>query len=75
MFSIIVSSEGIETFDTGDFKDNPESFFSFHTIELNSEISGVRALRASASLPMAIEGSRGKERASTELFPYKVEER
>ena len=75
VFSIIDSSEGIDTLEIGDFKDNPESFFSFHIMELNSEITGVRALIDSACLPMAFEGSRGKERTSTELLPYKVEER
>ena len=72
---MIDSSEGIDTPETGDFRDNPASFFSFHTIELNPEISGVRALKDSPSLPMVSEGSRGKERASTELLPYNVEVR
>jgi hypothetical protein len=52
----------------GDFSERPESFFNFHTIELNSEIIGVNALRASASSTLTIAGRRGKERTSTALL-------
>ena len=36
------SSEGIEIPEIGDFNEIPESFFAFHTSELNSEMIGVR---------------------------------
>ena len=52
----------------GDFNESPESFFNFHTIELNSEIIGVNALRSSAPSSSTIAGKRGKERTSTALL-------
>ena len=63
------SSEGTEIPEIGDFKESPESFFAFHTCELNSEIIGVRERMELASSGVISSGKRGKERTSTALLP------
>jgi len=63
------SSEGTEIPDIGDFNERPESFFAFHTSELNSEIIGVRERMEVASSGAINSGSLGKDRTSTALLP------
>ena len=63
------SSLGTTMSEIGDFRESPESFFNFHTAELNSEMIGVSALNSAAASSSIIAGNLGKERTSTALLP------
>ena len=62
------NSEGMAIPEIGDLSEMPVSFFDFQTVELNSEMIGVRALMASASSPTTPAGRRGNNRTSTALL-------
>ena len=65
-------SSGTSIPDIGDFREIPESFFSFQTMELKDTREPVLSLIASNWSDPHVRGTAGNDLTSTELLEYNV---